>query len=98
MAQPLLTLTYMNALRPTHLVLAVIGTFSLLGVEACSSDEPTEDPAVDAPEVNGTADCNISGVLCERTPPQCPEGKTATKQGDCYGPCVAIAQCKPGSF
>jgi hypothetical protein len=45
-------------------------------------------------------DCGIAKVLCERTPPQCPDGQTATvdASGFCYGPCVAYDRCKPGTF
>lgn len=53
-----------------------------------------------APSGGGTADCDISRVMCRITTPQCPEGKTPTVDADgfCYGECVDIGQCKPHSY
>jgi hypothetical protein len=40
-------------------------------------------------------DCNVSSVACDRLPPECPPGQTASaSDGSCYGPCVPIEQCK----
>ena len=34
-------------------------------------------------------------ALCDRIPPTCPAGWTATVAGACYGPCVPATNCAP---
>src|SRR5262245_36958315 len=89
----------MRRLRHTHPLVAFIAAFLGLGAEACRSraDGPT-GPAGDEAEVVGSADCDVSRVECESTPPSCADGKTPSVRNGCYGPCVPIAQCKPGTF
>jgi hypothetical protein len=39
--------------------------------------------------------CDSRQALCDRIPPTCPAGWTATVAGTCYGPCVPAANCAP---
>ena len=39
--------------------------------------------------------CDSRQALCDRVPPVCPAGWTATVAGACYGPCVPAANCAP---
>ena len=45
-------------------------------------------------EPRAAYDCNVSRVACDMAEPVCPPGQTASVRGSCYGPCVAIEQCK----
>ncbi len=38
-------------------------------------------------------DCNDSTITCERLPPVCNDGETATVLGTCWGPCVESGLC-----
>ena len=78
-----------------YLSIAAVGSFLLVGV-GCGSDEASI--ASEDDEVGATKNCNVATVTCEITPPQCPAGKTPSVRGSCYGPCVAIAQCKAGTY
>ena len=40
-------------------------------------------------------DCDPAHPLCDRIPPACPAGQTATVVGACWGPCVDSALCAP---
>ncbi len=89
--------TYTMATRSARLgVIAVLAT-SLLSLWACSSETSS---GTGEDDVTAKRDCAIAKVLCERTPPQCPAGQTATvdSSGFCYGPCVALDRCLPGTY
>lgn len=40
------------------------------------------------------ATCDDSEVTCERTPPECAPGTQAIVQGDCWGDCVDVRECR----
>jgi hypothetical protein len=70
--------------------------------------DPCENTALDAAGVcvgaDGRAvdasccapyDCDQSHAACDRIPPNCPRGQSASILNLCYGPCVDIALCAP---
>lgn len=38
-------------------------------------------------------DCDLSKVLCRRAVPVCPEGQVPSREGSCFGDCVAVERC-----
>jgi hypothetical protein len=88
----------MGTMRPALLFffsVTAVSSFLFVGA-GCGGDEASI--ASEDDDLGGTKNCNVSTVTCEITPPQCPEGKTPSVRGSCYGPCVAIAQCKIGTY
>lgn len=64
-------------------------------VDGCLTGETTVHACVPVSVAN---DCDVSKVLCEITPPNCQGGLVPTVEGDCYGDCVEITSCAPGTF
>jgi hypothetical protein len=63
---------------------------------ACTSS--TGGAGGDEADLQQNRDCNLQQALCEIPVPHCPSGQTPSVTNGCFGPCVPIAQCKPGSF
>lgn len=80
-------------------IAALLASSLVLTLVACTgADAPSSPTAGDESDVASARDCDVQKVLCEITPPQCPAGQTPSVNGDCYGPCVKITQCKPSTF
>ncbi len=42
-------------------------------------------------------DCDFTDVICASMPPDCAEGMTPATGGECWGPCVPVETCAPGT-